>query len=124
MRAKWLGAAAAVLFAAQPAGAETEIQFWHAMGGQLGEALNALVDGFNKRQKDYVVKPVYKGSYTETMTGAIAAFRARQQPHIVQVFEVGTANMMAAKGAIKPVYEVMAEAKEPFDPKAYIGPVY
>lgn len=125
MRAKWLLAAAvAALFAGTQARAQTEIQFWHAMGGQLGESLNELVDGFNKRQKDYVVMPVYKGTYTETMTGAIAAFRARQHPHIVQVFEVGTANMMAAKGAIKPVFEIMAEAKEPFDPKAYLGPVY
>ena len=124
MRTKWLGAAAVALFAAQPAGAQTEIQFWHAMGGQLGEALNELAAGFNKRQKDYVIKPVYKGTYTETMTGAIAAFRARQHPTIVQVFEVGTANMMAAKGAIKPVYEIMAEAQEPFDPKAYLGAVY
>ena len=124
MRTMWLGAAAAALFAAAPAGAQTEIQFWHAMGGQLGQALNELVEGFNKRQKEYVVKAIYRGTYTETMTGAIAAFRARQQPHIVQVFEVGTATMMAATGAIKPVYEVMAEANEPFDPKAYIGPVY
>ena len=68
--------------------------------------------------------PVYKGSYTETLTAAIAAFRAKQAPHIVQVFEVGTANMMAAKGAVYPVYQLMADAKEPFDPKAYIGPVY
>jgi sn-glycerol 3-phosphate transport system substrate-binding protein len=125
MRTKLLSAISAfALFAATPALAQTEVQFWHAMGGQLGEQLNALVDGFNKRQKDYVVKPVYKGTYTETMTGAIAAFRARQQPHIVQVFEVGTATMMAAKGAVKPVHEVMAEAKEPFDPKAFLGPVY
>jgi sn-glycerol 3-phosphate transport system substrate-binding protein len=42
----------------------------------------------------------------------------------VQVFEVGTANMMAAKGAVYPIYQLMADAKEPFDPKAYIGPVY
>ena len=62
--------------------------------------------------------PVYKGSYTETLTAAIAAFRAKQAPHIVQVFEVGTANMMAAKGAVYPVYQLMADAKEPFDPKA------
>ena len=68
--------------------------------------------------------PVYKGSYTETLTAAIAAFRAKQAPHIVQVFEVGTANMMAAKGAVYPVFQLMADAKEPFDPKAYIGPVY
>ncbi len=92
--------------------AQTEIQWWHAMGGQLGETLNALADGFNKSQKDYKVAPVYKGTYTETMTAAIAAFRARQQPHIVQVFEVGTATMMAARGAIYPVHQLMADAGE------------
>jgi len=120
-----MGAVAALMLAAaSPAAAQTEIQFWHAMGGQLGEQLGALVDAFNKAQKDYVVKPVYKGTYTETMTGAIAAFRARQQPHIVQVFEVGTATMMAAKGAIYPVHQLMADANEPFDPKTFIGPVY
>ena len=117
-------AAAAVLASAQGAVAQTEIQCWHAMGGNLGEAVNALAEGFNKSQTEYKVTPVYKGSYTETLTAAIAAFRAKQAPHIVQVFEVGTANMMAAKGAVYPVYQLMADAKEPFDPKAYIGPVY
>jgi len=117
-------AAAAVLASAPMAWAQTEIQFWHAMGGNLGETVNEIADGFNKSQSEYKVVPVYKGSYTETLTAAIAAFRAKQAPHIVQVFEVGTANMMAAKGAIYPIYQVMADAKEPFDPKAYIGPVY
>ena len=117
-------AAAAVLASTPAAWAQTEIQFWHAMGGNLGEAVNALAEGFNKSQSEYKVIPVYKGSYTETLTAAIAAFRAKQAPHIVQVFEVGTANMMAAKGAVYPVYQLMADAKEPFDPKAYIGPVY
>ena len=117
-------AAAAVLASASTAFAQTEIQFWHAMGGNLGETVNALAEGFNKSQTEYKVNPVYKGSYTETLTAAIAAFRAKQAPHIVQVFEVGTANMMAAKGAVYPVYQLMADAKEPFDPKAYIGPVY
>jgi sn-glycerol 3-phosphate transport system substrate-binding protein len=117
-------AAAAVLASASTAFAQTEIQFWHAMGGNLGDTVNALAEGFNKSQSEYKVNPVYKGSYTETLTAAIAAFRAKQAPHIVQVFEVGTANMMAAKGAVYPVYQLMADAKEPFDPKAYIGPVY
>ncbi len=117
-------AAAAVLASAPMAWAQTEIQFWHAMGGNLGETVNEIADGFNKSQSEYKVVPVYKGSYTETLTAAIAAFRAKQAPHIVQVFEVGTANMMAAKGAIYPIYQLMADAKEPFDPKAYIGPVY
>jgi sn-glycerol 3-phosphate transport system substrate-binding protein len=103
--------------------AQTEIQFWHAMGGQLGEAVNRLADGFNKGQTEFKLVPIYKGSYTETLTAAIAAYRAKQSPHLVQVFEVGTANMMAAKGAIYPVHQLMADFKQPFDPKAYIGPV-
>jgi sn-glycerol 3-phosphate transport system substrate-binding protein len=117
-------AAIAALASAHGAAAQTEIQFWHAMGGNLGETVNEIAKGFNASQKEYKVTAVYKGSYTETLTAAIAAFRAKQAPHIVQVFEVGTANMMAAKGAVYPVYQLMADAKEPFDPKAYIGPVY
>ncbi len=115
---------AAVLASASGASAQTEIQWWHAMGGNLGETVNEIAAGFNKTQTEYKVVPVYKGSYTEALTAAIAAFRAKQGPHIVQVFEVGTANMMAAKGAIYPIYQLMADAKEPFDPKAFIGPVY
>src|SRR3981189_3286688 len=117
-------AAAAVLASAPAAWAQTEIQFWHALVGNRGEVVKQLAAGFNKSQSEYKVNPVFKGSYTETLTAAIAAFRAKQAPHIVQVFEVGTANMRAAKGAIYPVYQLMADAKEPFDPKAYIGPVY
>jgi sn-glycerol 3-phosphate transport system substrate-binding protein len=106
------------------ASAQKEIQFWHAMGGQLGDVTNALAEEFNKSQTEFKVMPVYKGSYTDTLTAAIAAFRAKQNPHIVQVFEVGTATMMAAKGAIYPVYQLMADSGEPFDPSAYIAPVY
>src|SRR5947209_1378807 len=118
-----IGAAAAlavICSGSVAARAQTEIQWWHAMGGQLGETVNSLAERFNKAQKDYKVVPVYKGTYTETMTGAVAAFRARQHPHIVQVFEVGTATMMAAKGAIYPVHQLMAEAGEAFDPGAYL----
>lgn len=117
-------AAVAVLASTSVAWAQTEIQWWHAMGGNLGETVNEIAAGFNKSQNEYKVVPVYKGSYTETLTAAVAAFRAKQGPHIVQVFEVGTANMMAAKGAVYPIYQLMADANEPFDPKAYIGPVY
>src|SRR4051812_18998003 len=101
-------AAIAVLAGAQGAAAQTEIQFWHAMGGNPGETVNQLAAGFNASQKEFKVSGGFKGSYTETLTAAIAAFRAKQAPHMVQVFEVGTANMMAAKGAIYPVYQVMA----------------
>jgi sn-glycerol 3-phosphate transport system substrate-binding protein len=117
-------AAAALLAGAHSAAAQTEIQWWHAMGGALGEAVAAMTDQFNKSQSEYKVNAVFKGSYPETLTAAVAAFRAKQGPAIVQVFEVGTATMMAAKGAVYPVYQLMADAKEPFDPKAFVGPVY
>ena len=103
--------------------AQTEIQWWHSMGGALGEKVNELAAKFNATQKDYKVVTVYKGQYPESMTAAIAAFRAGNAPHILQVFEVGTATMMAAKGAIVPVAKVMADAGEPFDPKAYLPTV-
>jgi len=113
-------ATAAVLASAHGALAQTEIQWWHAMGGKLGETVAALTDEFNKSQKDYKVNAVFKGGYAETLTAALAAYRAKAAPHIVQVFEVGTATMMAAKGAIKPVSEMMKEQGEAFDPKSYL----
>lgn len=100
-----------------------EVHFWHAMGGRLGELLTAQVDAYNKSQTAYRVVPVYKGSYAETMTSGIAAFRAGQQPAIMQVFEVGTATMMNAGNAIKPVHVLMAEQKVPFNPDAYLPAV-
>jgi sn-glycerol 3-phosphate transport system substrate-binding protein len=124
MRTTFLAAAlaSASLFAAN-AHAQTEIQWWHSMTGALGERVNEISNGFNAKQKDYKVVPVYKGSYPESMTAAIAAFRAGNAPHILQVFEVGTATMMSAKGAIKPVYQMMKEANVPFNTKDYLGPV-
>ncbi len=114
--------AAATLFASA-AQAQTEIQWWHSMTGKNNDKVNELAAKFNESQKDYKVVAVFKGSYPESMTAAIAAFRAGNAPHILQVFEVGTATMMAAKGAIVPVAKVMADAKEPFDPKAYLPAV-
>ena len=103
--------------------AVTEIQWWHAMGGANGERVNKIASDFNKTQSDYKVVPVFKGNYTETMTAAVAAFRAHKQPHIVQVFEVGTATMMAAKGAVYPIEQLMKDAKEPFDKSIYLPAV-
>lgn len=106
-----------------PAMAQTEVQWWHAMGGELGTKLEAIAADFNGTQSEYKIVPVYKGSYPETLTAAIAAFRAKEQPAIVQVFEVGTGTMMAAKGAVYPVYKLMADQGKTFDTSAYLGPV-
>src|SRR5690349_1043518 len=115
----WLTAGVLCLVSGS-ASAQTEIQWWHAMTGANNDLIVKLANDFNGTQKDYKVVPTYKGGYADTMNAGIAAFRAGQAPHIIQVFEVGTATMMAATGAVKPVHVLMKEAGETFDPKAYL----
>jgi sn-glycerol 3-phosphate transport system substrate-binding protein len=114
--------AVSVLALSTAAAAQTEIEFWHAMGGQLGERTDAFATEFNASQDQCVVNSVYQGNYTETMTAAIAAFRAGEQPQIVQVFEVGTATMMSAadNGAVYPVHQLMADQGIAFDEADYL----
>lgn len=103
--------------------AVTEIQWWHSMTAVNNEWVNDLAKEFNDSQKEYKVVPTFKGVYDESMTAAIAAFRSGNAPHILQVFEVGTATMMASKGATVSVGKVMSDAGVSFDPKAYIPAV-
>jgi sn-glycerol 3-phosphate transport system substrate-binding protein len=124
LRVARIAAALALAGVATAANAATEIAWWHSMTGKLNDIVNQIAENFNKSQSDYHVTPVYKGQYDESMTAAIAAYRSGNPPQIVQVFEVGTATMMAAKGAVKPVYQLMAEQKEPFNPKGFLGAVY
>jgi sn-glycerol 3-phosphate transport system substrate-binding protein len=105
---------------ATPAYAVTEIQWWHAMTGPNNDVVVKLANDFNASQTDYKIVPAFKGSYADVLNAGIAAFRAGNAPGIMQVFEVGTATMMAAKGAIKPVSEMMKEQGETFDPKSYL----
>ena len=122
---KYLVSGAAIAAALSPvaAYAQTEVHFWHAFTGRLGDLVAEQVEQFNASQSDYVVVQTHKGNYSETLNAGIAAFRAGEQPHVLMVFEVGTATMMAAEGAVRPVYEVMAESGAQFDPDAYIGAV-
>ncbi len=116
-------AALAAAALASPAQAATEIMWWHAMSGELGKQVEKLATDFNASQSEYRIVPSYKGTYTETVTAAIFAFRSRSQPAIVQVNEIATATMMAAKGAIYPVYELMRDQSELFSPGAYLPAV-
>ncbi|MCV0397610.1 MAG: sn-glycerol-3-phosphate ABC transporter substrate-binding protein UgpB [Rhizobiaceae bacterium] len=116
-------AAASMLTPVGVAQAQTQIQWWHAMGGELGSKLEEIAKGFNDTQDEYEIVPVYKGTYPETLTAAIAAFRAKEQPAIVQVFEVGTGTMMAAEGAVYPVYKLMEDQGEPWDASGFLGAV-
>ncbi len=123
MQVKHLALAASLFAASLAAQAQTEIQWWHSMTAVNNEWVNDLAKQFNESQKDYKIVPTFKGSYDESMTAAIAAFRSGNAPHVLQVFEVGTATMMASKGATVPVAKVMKDAGADFNPAGYIPAV-
>ena len=119
-----VAAAVFTVLPATPALAQKiELEFWHGLSQPLGGILEKIVADFNASQNKYQVNATFKGSYPDTMVAAIAAFRAGSAPHIVQMFEVGTATMMAAREAIKPLHEIMKESGVAFDPKAYVPAV-
>ena len=105
------------------ANAATEITWWHAMGGNLGETVNAIAKDFNASQSDVILTPVYKGGYEDTMTAGIAAFRAGEQPHIIQIFDAGAATIINAKGAVLPVEDLLSKHGVGFDKNNYISGV-
>lgn len=110
---------ASVAFA-MPASAQTEIQWWHAMSGANNDVVETLAKESNESQSDYRVVPAYRGTYPETLNAGIAAFRAGQAPHIIQVFDVGTGVMMNAEGAVKPVADILSMGGSEFDPSQYL----
>ncbi|KKX33155.1 sn-glycerol-3-phosphate ABC transporter substrate-binding protein UgpB [Rhizobium sp. LC145] len=114
-------AATTSLLMASSAMAVTEIQWWHAMTGANNEVVDTLSKEFNESQSEYKIVPVFKGTYPETLNAGIAAFRAKQPPHIIQVFDVGTGVMMGAQGAIVPVAEVLEKGGYTFDKSQYLA---
>ena len=117
------GAVSAFGLVANAATAETQITWWHGMGGHLGDVVNQIAAGFNESQDDYEITPVFKGSYEETLTAAIAAFRAGEQPNIVQVFDAGAATVIGARGATVPVQDLLEANGVGFDIEDYIAGV-
>ncbi len=118
-----LAATLAAVVSYGPAIAQTEIVWWHAHGGQLGETVNAVAEQFNASQSEIVLTPVFKGGYEDTLTATIAAFRAGEQPNIVQVFDAGAATIIGAEGAVIPAEDLMNGAGVEFDANNYISGV-
>lgn len=116
-------AAGLLLSSSATAYAQTEIEFWHAMGGRLGEVVNEIATNFNASQSDVVLTPVFKGTYEETLTAGIAAFRAGEQPNILQVFDAGAATIIGAKGAVVPVEDLLNDSGIGFNIDDYISGV-
>jgi sn-glycerol 3-phosphate transport system substrate-binding protein len=116
-------ASIAWLLTANPAAAVSEIHWWHAMAGELGREVERLAADFNLSQSEYKIVPTYKGPYTETMTAAMFALRSKQHPAILQTAEVATATMMAAKGVVFPVHQLMREQGMEFTSASFLPAV-
>lgn len=116
-------ASIAWLLAAHPAAAVTEIHWWHAMPGELGREVERLASDFNASQAEYRIVPTYKGLYTETLAAAMFALRSKQHPAILQAAEVATATLMAAKGVVYPVHQLMREQGMEFTPASFLPSV-
>ena len=114
-------ASVAMMASASSAFAATELQWWHAMSGANNEVVENLAKEFNDSQSEYKVVPVYKGSYPETLNAGIAAFRAKQAPAILQVFDAGSGVMMSAQGAVMPVADVLKKGGYTFDKSEYLA---
>src|SRR6201985_2351591 len=115
------GAALAATPAIGRAAEKTKIVWWHAMTAALGDEVNRIVEGFNQSQDAVELTAIYKGGYADVLTATIAAFRAGQAPHLVQIFEVGTGSMLAAGKATKQVWELTKETGVAIDPKTYLA---
>ncbi len=129
MKRRTLLAGSAALAAARLAGTaraqagKTKIVWWHAMTGPLGDQVNVIANGFNSSQNQLEVEAIYKGGYADVMNAVIAASRAGQAPNLVQIFEVGTENMISAKKAVIQVWELSKETGVEINPKNYIPSV-
>ena len=112
--------AAAALAAPALAQQKVEVQFWHAMGGVLGERVEEIVKRFNASQDKYTVVATYKGNYDEVINATIAAYRAKKAPQIVQIYERGFMSMLLS-GAIEPVQDLLTAKNKKVDLADFIN---
>ena len=120
--ASMVAAATALSAGAQAQQRPIEINMWMGLTGQGGELLTRFGEDFNKTQNEYRVVVSFKGQYPEQRAAAVAAYRAGNPPHIMQMFDAGSGDMMSAKSAIVPVSEVFRRAGLQFNPADFIAP--
>ncbi len=98
------------------------ITFWHAMSGSRLGVVESIIESFNATHPDFEVKPLFTGSYAETLTKYVAAYPTKTGPNMVQVYEVGTQTMIDSD-AITPVYQIPGMLGETWDWAQYVIPI-
>src|SRR5438477_12022033 len=94
---------------AVPATAEpVKIDFWYGNSGDISKRVQEVCQHFNDSQKDFEVACTSQGTYYAAVQNTIAAFRGGKPPTIVQVFDVGTLDLMLSD-AYYPAFKLMAD---------------
>src|SRR2546428_486645 len=83
----------------QPA---SKIVFWHSMSGVNGDAVNRMVENFNKSQSKITVEAIFQGAYDDSLSKLNTALASNSAPTIIQVFDIGQ-RFMIDSGEIVPV---------------------
>ena len=69
--------------------APVELHYWHGHTGKLENIINEIADRWNSSQDGSKLIPTSKGSYEDILAAFIAAYRANEHPHMVQIYDAG-----------------------------------
>jgi hypothetical protein len=81
------------------------LDFWYALGGDAGAAIEEMVANFNASQSDITVIATYQGDYTSAMAKIYSAIAGETYPNVVHV---GGAPLLGSSGAILPISDFSA----------------
>jgi len=109
MKSKFLMSVAALLFSVTAQAAErVKFEMWHGLTGDLGGVVDQVCKRFNESQSDYEIICTSQGSYDNALQNAIAAYRAKKNPTIVQIFDAGTLDLLLSEAYV-PARKLMAD---------------
>src|SRR5207249_12333492 len=82
------------------AGAAGDVLFWHTQTGPLADALNKIIDDFNKKSSGARIKGEFAGNYTQTYQKAMAAIQGGGLPNLAVAYESMVADYMRANAVV------------------------
>jgi sn-glycerol 3-phosphate transport system substrate-binding protein len=121
IRSLWRTAAAGLAAFALSAAAQTEITFYYpvAVGGPITKTIDQMSADFEKENPGIKVKPVYAGTYQETLVKAITAHKAGTPPTTAILLSTDMYTLIDEE-AVQPWDELAASA----DDKKWIASFY
>ncbi len=115
----WLPLAAALVVAPAPVGAQTtEISFYYpvAVGGPITKIIDGLAADFEKENPGLKVRPIYSGTYQETIVKVLTALKSGEAPTTSVILSTDMFTLID-EDAIVPYDDLIKTAEE----KAWLG---